>query len=289
MIDSLTPESVAVEIKLLREDAGYEGAILVVEGETDANFFSSFLANKNILIRWLNGKPKTIRLAQILEAEKCQGFVAIVDADFWHIDETPALGPSIFITDVHDLDMMIFSSPAFNKVMREYLPAKALEMLEKKFGDLRNALLESVRLLGYLRWINEKQSLGIGFRKPDNQRNNAYWVDLFIVDDLRFDLDPVLVSLCGSNRPLQELLRHHLTHDDITKYDSLMLCNGHDVMHVTCKLIRNNGRNSVRERIDSNEVERSFRLAYEMRFFRQTNLYANLTYWQNSTGYKLLD
>src|SRR5262245_48831832 len=116
MIESLTPESVAAEIKLLRDDAGFNGTILIVEGETDANFFSSFLAKNDTLVRWLNGKPKTMRLAKILDEEQCQGFVAIVDADFWHIDGIPSPGLNIFLTDAHDLDMMILSSPAFNKV-----------------------------------------------------------------------------------------------------------------------------------------------------------------------------
>lgn len=288
MIDLLTPESVASEIRLLREDAGFKGAFLIVEGETDANFFSSFLAKKDIIIRWLKGKPKTIKLAQLLEKINCEGFVAIVDADFWYIDGVPSLGSNILMTDVHDLDMMIFSSPAFDKVMREYISVKQLDTLQKKFGDLRSAFMESVRILGYLRWISEKQGLGINFHRPDGQRSPIYWVDQFIVNELRFDLDPVLTSLCNTNRPLREHLRNHIAQNNVNNYNILMLCNGHDVMQVTCKIIRDHGRNVVRGKIEPDDIERSFRLAYEMGFFEKTNLYANLIQWQNSTGYKVL-
>ena len=289
MIEALTPESIAAEIKLLRDDANYRGSILLVEGETDANFFASLFANNNVLIRWMKGKSNTLRLAQILDDDNCDGFVAIVDADFWYLDGVPQLGSNVFITDLHDLDIMIFSSPAFQKVIREYFSTSALERLERVFGDLKVALLNSVKQIGYFRWVNDKQRLGIRFRNVSDQSDVMHWVELFIVTELRFEVDAVLVSLCRTNSRLRRRLKAELEHDDINSYDALILCNGHDVMQATCKLINTNGRQIVRDRVDVKDVERSFRLAYEMQFFKRTNLYNSLVQWQNATGYKFFE
>jgi hypothetical protein len=289
MIDLLTPESIASEIKLLREDAKFKGPVLLVEGETDANFFSNFLIQGELLIRWLKGKSKTLKIAEILEKDKCEGIVAIVDADFWHIRGIPTLGSNVFITDVHDLDMMIFSSFAFDKVFREFFSARSLDAFAKKYGNMKTALLESVRSLGILRLINEQQGLGIDFQKLDESATAIYWADLFIVSDLRFEFDDVLASLCKSNHPLRRHIKQHLASVNMNDFDLFMLCNGHDVMQVACKLIKSQGRSEVKNRVEHNDIERSFRLAYEMQFFKKTQLYEKLINWQNSTGYKLLD
>ena len=287
MMDELTPESVATEIKLLRDDAGYDGTILLVEGETDASFFKNFLIRKETLVRWLNGKDKTIRIVTILEEDNRFGFVAIVDADFWHIDGIPALGSNVIVTDAHDLDLMIFSSPAFEKVVTECFTAINLDKLQEKFGNLRWSLLESVRLLGYLRLLNERERLGISFRKPNNPHRYPYWLNHLDLNNLTLSLEQVLISLCGNNRNLKNHLSAIINSDNLNAHELLMLCNGHDVMQVTCALIMHSGRNSIKDRVNPIDIERAFRLAYEIAFFRETNLHKALLAWQKSTGYEI--
>jgi hypothetical protein len=289
VIEDLTSDSAATEIRMLRLDARYQGAIMLVEGATDARLFENLVASPQVTIRWLDGKERTLAVLKLLEQANERGVIAVVDADFWHLDGIPAeLGENVMFTDTHDMDLMIFSSPASRKVASEYYyDANAQRRLDDEFPELKRALLGAAKLVGYLRWINHKQQYGLSFRNSADVRNSVDLRPAFAAESRTFQLDKLLELICPDNRVLREQLRMLVSTTKLHNYDALYLCNGHDVMQITCFMIEHNGRKHLRQKLNPLELETIFRLAYERRFFEQTKLYQKLLVWQRQTGFKI--
>jgi Protein of unknown function (DUF4435) len=122
MREFLTPNDRANEIKMLR--SSFKGTFLLIEGSTDKIFYGR-LTNKSICTLFpISGKPSSkslvINVLQILEQSEFAGVLAIVDADFDHLETLPASSSNLLYTDSHDLETMILSSNALEKVVGEY-------------------------------------------------------------------------------------------------------------------------------------------------------------------------
>jgi Protein of unknown function (DUF4435) len=106
MREFLTPNDRANEIKMLR--SSFKGTFLLIEGSTDKVFYGR-LINKSICTLFpISGKPSSkslvVNVLQILEQSGVSGVLAIVDADFDHLEPLPASSSNLLRTDSHDLE-----------------------------------------------------------------------------------------------------------------------------------------------------------------------------------------
>src|SRR5437762_12578558 len=90
---------------------------LVLEGETDAKVFGNFIDDTACQIEIAFGKANLCSALDLLEDEGFSGVLGIVDADFDRITgETYAL-EGLCVTDLHDLDLVIFASTSFDRYL----------------------------------------------------------------------------------------------------------------------------------------------------------------------------
>ncbi|MFM7438848.1 MAG: DUF4435 domain-containing protein, partial [Snowella sp.] len=117
MKDSLTPERESTAIRFRRST--FSGTFLLVEGSTDKVFYERFV-NKNeceVITNSIPGKQRVIQVLNILENSEFKGILAIVDADFDHLEFSLYNTPNLLRTDTHDLETMLLQSSAFDKVL----------------------------------------------------------------------------------------------------------------------------------------------------------------------------
>jgi hypothetical protein len=158
MRESITPDRIANKIRLLRTQ--HPGSFLIAEGDTDARVWKSLVDSTKCRVENAFNKDNAVKVLNILEKDNFAGVLAVVDADFDILEETVLLSPNLLLTDTHDLETMLLKSPALEKVLREH---GSTEKIERFPQDIRQTLLESAKIIGYLRWASLKFKYCLSF------------------------------------------------------------------------------------------------------------------------------
>jgi Protein of unknown function (DUF4435) len=276
MREFLTPNDRANEIKMLR--SSFKGTFLLIEGSTDKVFYGR-LINKSICTLFpISGKPSSkslvVNVLQILEQSEFSGVLAIVDADFDHLETLPASSSNLLRTDSHDLETMILSSNALEKVVGEYSSEDKMSKFDR---DFREALLAAGLAIGYLRWISQLDGLNLTFSTLSFR--NFINAKTLAIDEL------ALITEVKNKSQAQKLknedLQNRMTDQRNPSHDPWQVCCGHDLTEIlSFALQKTIGSMNVNEI----ELERSLRLAYETAFFQATQLYSAMRSWEDQNN-----
>lgn len=292
MLDIITPDSVASEIRLLREDTNYQGAFLFVEGETDYALFANYFTQEKCNIKRLKGKDNVLNLIEIMVHSGDSLCFAIVDADFWHIEKKQPPHENIFVTDTHDIETQIFISPAVEKVCRELFPSGETQGIIERLSSIRSQIMTAASRMAIIRFANYKRNLNICFYIDKDNSEVINWEPAINIRSFSVNFEHLLRIVCREDYSQIIRIRPHINQCSeecrANKYNLLQLCNGHDVVFVTLLYLKSNGKKKECENLSSKDLEKMLRLAYEADFFRETNLYKNLLAWQNTLGMEIL-
>ncbi len=156
MSEYLSAEDLANDINMCR--TGFSGTIVVIEGETDQTVFERFFDLDACLFLPANSKDNAIQAFEFLGEQEQEGVIVIVDADFDHLVKNAAHAESIFLTDFHDLDIMMIECPALEIVLRQYASPGKIQMVRKARGgaSVRRILYDAVLPLGILRLVSKR-------------------------------------------------------------------------------------------------------------------------------------
>jgi hypothetical protein len=251
------------------------GVFLLVEGSTDKILYERFTDREACAIVCVSGKPssklRVIAVLNILENSKFEGILAIVDADFDRLLESPSHhSPNLLCTDTHDLETMTLKSDALEKVLAEFGSEEKIKGFNQ---DIRATLLEAGMSIGYLRWISQSEKLnlkfeGITFSKFIDERN------------LKIDETKLIQEIKNKSQAhalKTEDLLQQLTDTKNESHDRWQVCCGHDLVEILslglCKAI---GTMEVEPR----SLETNLRLAYEEVFFFATELHSDVQAWE---------
>ncbi|QTA79924.1 DUF4435 [Desulfonema limicola] len=269
----LNENSVVNSIRLqLRHPSGAEKVWIIVEGETDQKLFSKLLNGDHAEIEVsYGGVNGLLKIVSVLLKETNR-ILDIRDADFLNLEKKIETNKNIFLTDFHDIEMMIIScDPPYNSVISEYLRE------EKHQSALRKKILKSIAFLGGIRWINQSENLELNFNKIG--LGNFYNGQTASLDE---------------DKCLSEILRRSpnkkrkVSAQDV-KFkingisDYLNLCNGHDFQKAFALCVSFTSKKGINDM----EIGRAFRLAYRFDDFQKSNLYRHLKNWADNQS-KLL-
>lgn len=288
MLEDITPDSVAAEVHLLREDEDFKGVFLFVEGETDFALFSNFVDGEKCQIRRLRGKENVLTLIEDLIEYGDTLCLAIVDADFWHIEKRMPPNEHVVITDTHDIETLIFKSPALEKVFSEYISVDNIEKIRKRYPDIRTSILSVARYMAIIKWVNHIHDLRLYFYADSYRTQPIEWATSIDIETFKVNGDALLNIICNDDYSKKKTLARLLTPYLNNHYDPYKLCNGHDVLYVTLLFLKRRGRKIDVEDISVKNLERLFRLSYEVAYFKQTMLYQSIMKWQQSRSLSIL-
>lgn len=277
MREFLNSHSVSNEIRMLR--TVFEGSFLIVEGDLDKRVFQNFIELQKCQVKSItfpcnSNKEEVIKIIQILnDDENFMGAIGIVDFDFGILEEIETV-VNIFTTDFHDLECLIFISPALEKVLAEFGSEEKI----KNFGkDIRELILEIGAFIGYLRWISLYDELNLKFEGLD-------FGDFISKNDLSFNLNSFITTVKNKSQT------HHIDNNQIIERIRNLASNNHAKHHICCGkdlveifalgLQKVFGTKSKENPIDSARIGQGLRLAYEFEFFVTTNLYQSVKIWE---------
>ncbi|MEG4856759.1 DUF4435 domain-containing protein [Microcoleus sp. K1-B6] len=272
---NLKPDRIANRIRLLRTQSQYTGSFLIVEGDTDARVWTNLVHSTKCRVENAYNKDKAVQVLNILEQGNFAGVLAVVDADFDILEGTVPLSPNLLFTDTHDLETMLLKSPALEKVLLEH----GSEDKIKSFGkDIRQTLLESAKIIGYLRWASLKFDHCLKFEDLAFKK---------FVDDRTLILNESKLLQTVKNHSQKPGLdepeiRANMENLKTDSQDMWHVCCGHDMIAILsialCKAL---GSCNSKE-VEPNVLEKYLRVAYESAHFRETQLYISIQTWEQT-------
>ncbi|WP_341736411.1 DUF4435 domain-containing protein [Microcoleus sp. CAWBG640] len=272
---NLKPDRIANRIRLLRTQSQYTGSILIVEGDTDARVWKNLVHSTKCRVEIAHNKDNAVKVLNILEQGNFVGVLAIVDADFNILEGTVSVSQNLLFTDTHDLETMLLKSPALEKVLAEHGSEDKIKLFAK---DIRQTLLESAKVIGYLRWASLKFDYclkfeGLEFKKFVDEKTLALNESKLIKT-----LKDKSQKLGLDDREIQQKMDSLKTNTQ----DIWYICCGHDMIAILsialCKAL--GSCNS--KQVEPNVLEINLRLAYESAHFRLTKLYIAIQTWEQT-------
>jgi hypothetical protein len=260
----------------------HQGSILLLEGSTDKRIFENFTDSLNCKIVYGNGKDNTIDALEIIEKRSYAGVLAVVDADFWRLDNVVPLNKCLFITDTHDIETMILSSLAFDKFIREFCISK----VNKSPRKILELLIESGLYIGFLRWFSSPTQSSLDLKFQDLN------YELFISDDtLKIDIKKLIKTiLSNTTAVLPNTGKKTLINETVLKkfakenlhLDKMQICHGKDLINILSIGIRKNLGKEQYKNTDPETISGALRLSYEFQHFKASVLYKMICDWENN-------
>ncbi|GAL93540.1 MAG: DUF4435 domain-containing protein [Microcystis wesenbergii TW10] len=273
MREQITPDRIANSIRLLRSD--HEGVFLIVEGHSDKLIYERLVNKQEVRATIASGKNNAIKALSILEKENFRRVVAVIDADFSRIEQQIPDSNNLFLTDEHDLEMMLIKSAAFDKLLKERGSEEKIAAFSK---DIRETLLKLGQEIGKLRLLSLRNELNLKFEGL----NFSKFIDK---KNLSIDIDKLIISIKNHSQKLsldEQQIKQDLSVISDENHDPWQLCCGHDFISILAialwKVLGTRNANDVKKE----DLERELRLAYELSYFYQTQIYQLMVNWQSN-------
>ena len=265
------------EIRLeLRHPARKNFLWVLVEGETDQKLYSKLINGINTRVEMVNGGGvEPLRRAVSLLIQETIQVIGIRDADFLHLDEEKESIGNLFLTDVHDAELMMLScNMTFESLVAEFLDVKRMD-----YATLRLQILQSITFLGAVRWLNNTFSLELNFKGIG--LSTFYDTNSLSIDKL-ICIQEIYKRSPNKRRSLQ-INEVEIKLAETSDYYNL--CNGHDFEKAFALYIT--AYNPHKKGIKDEDIGKALRLSYRKCDFELTKLYNSLIKWQQDTGFYL--
>ena len=137
--------------------------LIAVEGDDDKRLYEKLFHSNRVIIVPLYGCLQFENIHNYLNPSSFHSkFFSIKDADFDVLNSIPSPHDNLFLTDGHDMEMMILSESKLKEILPEYNLNSSLSspLIQNSFSDLEN--------ISYIKWKNSRKSndqIGIKFKK----------------------------------------------------------------------------------------------------------------------------
>ena len=277
-----TAEEIADEIHMRCVDT--KGPFILVEGSSDVLFFSCqmTLEIENIIPTF--GWERLVDALIILQKDGLVNILGIIDLDYRGIIASTELPADIVITDSHDIETMMFSSPAFKKVLRQKSSIQKVQMYTSGIEGVKSKILELGRRVGSLRFYSQFIEKHYSFDNLDIgkfiDKKSLVFSDLKCISHIRG------ISPKNKHIPNDMLANALAKSGNIPEFTDLCrLCCGHDLMEIMAIGLKSLWGSYSSKEISGSMIEESFRLAYSHEMFCISNLFRQIDDWFHSRGY----
>lgn len=273
MKEYISSDSIANTIRMLRTQ--HTGSFLIAEGDTDSRVWKNLVDSTKCCVENAYNKDKAVEVLNILEKENFAGVLAIVDADFWILEGTVPSSPNLLLTDTHDLETMLLKSPALEKLLLEHGSEQKIKDFAK---DIRQTLLESAKVIGYLRWA----SLKFGYYLKFEDLAFKKFVDEGTLVLNKSNLIKTVKDKSQKQGLNEREIQQKMDSLTTTTQDMWYVCCGHDMIGILSIALCKELGSCKPQKVEPNVLEQDLRLAYESSYFCKTQLYAAIQQWEKN-------
>lgn len=273
------------------QNKSFKGCYFYVEGESDSCMWRNFVDEKNVKIRACNGWENVVDTV-VKNIDAGNTCIGVVDLDFHsYIPESKKVHPNIFMTDDHDLEMMIYHSGDYLKVINQAdSHGKRQEYEETHKVNVLDEVKLVVNRIARLRMASKKHNLNLKFRQwqskgcsyPEYEKildkhSLTYVSDEKLIQYI-IDWSKNKTKITVTLDEVAPLLRQ----EDSTNYDEWKFLNGHDVTLVLAILLKK--KIKLSNMANAETFENNLYIAYEKQSLQQTTLYSKIQDFANKNN-----
>lgn len=259
---------VVAEIKMRRTQ--HAGSFLVLEGPDDVRFWRT-RCNHDCRLIVGKGKRNVVHGLQRLDEIGFAGALGVVDSNHDHLADVPLGSNNLVATDAHDLECMLFRSPALDAVLAELGNHEKVARFGSAHGEsVRGALLDRGLIFGRLRWVAQQF-----------ERSSALPAIRAFVDEKswRVDEDALIDTMARPSEGVDaKVLRRRIA--DLPPADPWHIVRGHDLLEILRIGLRSVLGN-LPATIGVKEIARALRLAMSPADLQSTRLWRDMRRWES--------
>jgi hypothetical protein len=248
-------------------------AFVLLEGKSDIRLFRKLFNSEKCKVENIpGGCPKLEECVSVL-VNIYPLIIGIRDADFVHLRNESYSKTNIFLTDYHDMEMMLISEDeVFSAFSFEYT-----SLSQDEHEEARNSIFTTIEQVSLLKWLNEKEHLGyqieVGFQDLISFRKLEIDFEQYFTRVLAKSPNALLIDLSIIKQKLQSLKETHP--------DPFQICNGHDFVKALSKYVMETGDGrTVKDEI----ISSSLRMAYTLEHYKMTKLFATTKSWSDNNN-----
>lgn len=262
------------ELRLDISHPNNKGIVFVLlEGDSDIRLFRKLFNLQNCKVETIPGGK--FKLEECIEKliNTYPLMIGIRDADFVHLSNQAYTKPNLFLTDFHDMEMMLISKDeVFSTLMFEYTFIK-----QEKHTSVRDEIILYIEQISYLKWLNENEKLELLFESG--------FQDLVIFLNQPFNFKEYFKRILSkSSKAKITDINQILQKINVLKAispDPFQICNGHDFMKVFCQYVKQKGDGRI---IGDDNICTSFRISFTLSHYKKTKLFNQTESWANSNN-----
>jgi Protein of unknown function (DUF4435) len=244
-----------------------EITFVLVEGESDIRLFRKFFKLENCKVENIpGGKFKLEECVKDL-IKKSSLLIGLRDADFLHLEGTAYSEPNMFLTDLHDMEMILISEEdVFSALIFEHTA-----LSKDKHNEVRNNVIAAIKLVGHLKLLNDRENIEYKFEPT--------FKDLISFSKLEIDLKKYFIRIL-SKSPNAKITDLKIVEKKINAlngagFDSLQITNGHDFIKALSQYLKESSGATVGD----DEIASSLRISYNIDHFKKTKLFSDTKVW----------
>jgi hypothetical protein len=205
---------------------------VILEGYRDILSFNPLLVADLIVVTSLD-RAVSLRTSEILLERGMTEFISIIDADFSHICRE-RFPPHVLLTDTHDVETMMLSSPALDRVLGEFASAEKVAKFVLKGSSVRDVVLRAAQEVGLFRLANHRE---FGFLKFEGLTFSRF-IEGKTLEVSRENLCKELLS--NSRRPpsLAKEVLQAVEVGESENHDAWQIACGHDCIEIWGRGVR---------------------------------------------------
>lgn len=284
MEENMNPFRIA---NAIMQDLTFTGYYIIVEGNKDEKLYGKFIFNKQIRIKPGFGNEKVKEVLRILDERGFDKRIGIIDADFRNILNVTENIEGLFITDEHDIEVMMIKTKALENVINIFCSKKEIREFEKKNAiSIRDKVYALGKEIGYLKLANKIYNLGLVFKPKTVDGNQIKYANFTCDKTLDFLGKDKLIEASinySLNKSEQiedkQTIEHRYAETSEKEYDLLQLINGHDLSNFLYILMKKVLKSKNKMLANFSSIEDSLILSYEHTFFKETILYNEIKTW----------
>ncbi len=265
------------------ENKKFQGYYVFVEGEGDFKLWRSFMTKHFTKVTICNGCDKVIE-ATLLGNEKGIRCFGIIDRDFRDILGSEEMPNNIFITDDHDIEMMICHTDSLAKVLNNYDSSQKIDDYEAANGTVRDFVLALTNQIGYLKLLHKRINLNIELKHKTDEEIKLPSYEKFLTKQCQIKSIEEMIKYLMQwsenhgkkpNKTIAEVVEAY-KEESATEQDPWQLSNGHDFVYLLAYVVwkKIGCKKKTRQ-----ELENDLVLAYEHDYFKQTSMYSTMNGW----------
>lgn len=264
---------------------------MFVEGVSDECFWKKFISRDAIMIQQVNGWVNVVNCVREFNKESLSdNCIGIIDCDFETLYPYKSISEdNIFMTDDHDIEMMMYHSDAFQSAI---LSIDRSNKINVRSDRILKEILQVTDKIGYLKLCSQKEGLGLVFKKEDKKTHDIelpkYEKTINASGDYIDDMSLIKYMIDFSknyaiNKDIisdQDTISTSFAAIQNEKYDSFQLSNGHDVTYLVPYILRKKHKLNGTH-INKDTFEIALFAAYDREYLKSTRLFKSMQQWIN--------